>query len=46
VDALAGVFIVTRILHGAFYIADRSSLRSIAYLAGLGSTIGLFVAAA
>jgi uncharacterized MAPEG superfamily protein len=46
VDTLAAIFIAARVLHGACYVADRSSLRSIAYLAGLGCTIGLFAAGA
>ena len=46
VDWLAGIFIAARILHGVFYIANRSTLRSAAWLLGLIAVIGLFVAAA
>jgi uncharacterized MAPEG superfamily protein len=44
IDTLAGTFIVVRVLHGLFYITDRASLRSLAYIAGLLCVVGLFVA--
>ena len=46
IDMLALAYIGARILYGIFYIADRSTLRSLAWVAGLGCVIGLFVAAA
>lgn len=46
IDLLALGFIGARILHGVFYIADRSTARSIAWTVGFGCMIGLFVAAA
>jgi uncharacterized MAPEG superfamily protein len=46
VDALALAFIAARLLHGAFYLADQATLRSVAWLAGMACVIGLFVIAA
>lgn len=43
---LAALFIVSRILHGVFYVLDRSTARSIAWLGGMAAVVGLFVAAA
>lgn len=37
------VFIVARVLHAVFYLADRDALRSLAYLVALGSVICIFV---
>jgi len=45
INTLAIVFIGARILHGIFYITDRSTLRSLVWLAGFGSVIALFVSA-
>jgi len=42
VDALALGFIGARILYGLLYIADWASLRSLAWIAGLGCVIALF----
>jgi uncharacterized MAPEG superfamily protein len=46
IDLLALVFIAARIGHGLLYIADRATLRSIAWTIGFGCVVGLFVAAA
>ena len=43
---LAALFIVSRLLHGVFYIANRSTLRSAAWLGGMVAVVGLFAAAA
>ena len=43
---LAGIFILARVLHGLFYVIDQATARSVAWLAGMASVIGLFVAAA
>lgn len=46
-SALASiVFVVARLLHAVFYIADLSTLRSLSFLVGLGCCIWLFVIAA
>ncbi len=39
IDALAGVFILARIIHGVAYIKDQPRLRSLAW----GIIIALFV---
>lgn len=44
VDVLAVVFMIARILHGIFYITDRSTLRSVVWLTGFMCVVGLFVA--
>ena len=46
VDTLAIVFVVTRIAHFAAYVADLAALRSLLWLVGIGSVVGLFAAAA
>ena len=43
---LAALFIVSRILHGVFYVLDRSTARSVSWAGGMIAVIGLFVAAA
>ncbi len=45
-NALAALFIVSRLLHGVFYILDLSTARSAAWFGGLVAVVGLFVAAA
>jgi uncharacterized MAPEG superfamily protein len=45
INVLAMLFLAARILHGIFYIADQSTLRSLVWLAGFGSVIALFVTA-
>lgn len=46
VDALAIAFIVARLAYGALYMADLATLRSLAWVVGLGCVVGLFVIAA
>jgi len=46
IDALAGTFMITRLLHGAFYITDKPTLRSLVYMVGLLCTVGFFIAGA
>jgi uncharacterized MAPEG superfamily protein len=46
VDTLAVAWVVARIAYVAFYLADRSALRSAAQLVSLACVAGLFVAAA
>lgn len=45
-NLLAVIFIVLRVLYGAFYVANQATLRSLAWLGGLACVIGLFVVAA
>lgn len=40
------VFVAARVLHGAFYLADRATLRSIVWLVGIACSVGLIVQAA
>jgi uncharacterized MAPEG superfamily protein len=40
------VFIVARVLHAVFYLADQDKLRSLVWIVGFGSCIWLFVLAA
>lgn len=46
VNALCGVFLAARVLHGLAYIADQATLRSLLWTVGFGCVIGLFVIAA
>ena len=46
IDMLALAFIACRIVYAVLYITDRASLRSVAWIAGYGCVIGLFIAAA
>lgn len=45
-DALAGAFIAARIAYTWAYLADRHTLRSVLWMAGMACVIGLFIAAA
>jgi len=45
-DRLAVFFIVSRLLYIAFYLVDRSTLRSLAWLAGLITTFTIFASGA
>lgn len=36
------LFVVMRVLHGLFYIADKAPLRSIAFIVGVGCCIRIF----
>jgi len=44
VDTLAMVFVAARVAHLAFYLADLATLRSLAWFAGIGSAVAIFVA--
>lgn len=46
IDLIAALFVTLRVLHGLFYIVDRSTLRSAVWIAGLGCVVSLFVIAA
>ena len=45
VNTLALVFIGARVLHLTFYLANQATLRSLAWFAGFGSIIAIFVVA-
>jgi uncharacterized MAPEG superfamily protein len=42
IDGLAILFVASRVLYVAFYVADRATLRSLAWLAGLITTVTIF----
>jgi uncharacterized MAPEG superfamily protein len=46
IDLFAVIFILARLLYIAFYLADKATLRSLAWFVGLGSVIALFLAVA
>lgn len=46
IDKLALLFLAARIGHLGAYLADLAALRSLLWLVGIGSVVGLFVAAA
>lgn len=46
IDQLAMVFIAARIAYTIFYLTDRASLRSVAFLVAYACVIGLFMLAA
>jgi uncharacterized MAPEG superfamily protein len=46
ITMLAVSFIIARILHGAFYIADKHVLRSLSWFAGIGCVATLMIQAA
>ncbi|MEC5218091.1 putative MAPEG superfamily protein [Actimicrobium sp. GrIS 1.19] len=46
IDALAIVFVLARLAYTAFYLADKPSLRSVAWFVGYASVLGLFGVAA
>ena len=45
IDMIAVVYVVLRILHGIFYIFDKSTLRSLVWFGALGCVIALFIIA-
>lgn len=45
IDALAVGFVAARLAYGIFYLADWATLRSLAWTAGFGCVIALFVIA-
>lgn len=46
VNALAGGFVVLRLIYGLLYIADRPAARSLVWTAAFGCVLGLFGLAA
>jgi uncharacterized MAPEG superfamily protein len=46
ISALAVAFVVFRVLHGVFYLADRDALRSLSWLLGIACVLALMVQAA
>ncbi|CAM2068133.1 MAPEG family protein [Sulfidibacter corallicola] len=46
VDMLAIAFILFRVLHGVFYIANIHWMRSLVWFGAIGSVVGLFTASA
>jgi uncharacterized MAPEG superfamily protein len=46
VDVLAMTCVVARVFYLAFYLADLSRLRSLAWFVGIGSAVAIFVAGA
>jgi uncharacterized MAPEG superfamily protein len=42
IDGLAMLFVASRVLYIAFYVADRATLRSLAWFAGLIATVTIF----
>lgn len=42
----AMLFVIARIAHGLFYLADLDKLRSLSWMVGLGAVIWLFILAA
>lgn len=46
IDLLAVVFVIARACYVGFYVADLSTLRSLAWFVGIGSAVALFFAAA
>lgn len=46
IAALAVAFIVCRVLHGLFYIADKHALRSLVWAIGIGCVVALMAQAA
>jgi uncharacterized MAPEG superfamily protein len=45
IDILAAVWVLARVAHVAFYLTDRSTLRSSAQFVSLACVLGLFVVA-
>jgi len=46
IDTLALVFVAARVAYLCFYLADRATLRSLAWFVGLASVVAIFVSAA
>ena len=45
VDILAGIFLLCRIAHGAVYIGNYPSIRSLVWSTGFLATVGLYITA-
>lgn len=46
IDVLAGLFLLTRLLHGIVYIADWATIRSLVWTTGFLSVVGLYLSPA
>jgi uncharacterized MAPEG superfamily protein len=46
VELCAGIFILARVAYVAFYLMDNDKMRSLAWLAGVASTVALYVSSA
>jgi len=46
INLLAIAFVIARVLHGVFYVANVQALRSLVWLAGFASALALIVMAA
>ena len=46
VDVLAVTFVLARVLYLAFYLTDKSLLRSLAWFVGIGAAVAIFLAGA
>lgn len=46
IATLAMTFVIARVLHGVFYLADRATLRSLAWLVGVACSFALLTQAA
>lgn len=42
IDTLAIIFVISRIIYGAYYLANKAMLRTVAWMLGFGCVIGLF----
>lgn len=45
IDTLAIAFVISRIIYGACYLADKAIFRTVVWMFGFGCVIGLFVIA-
>ncbi|MBB5016894.1 putative MAPEG superfamily protein [Chitinivorax tropicus] len=44
IDTLAIAFVLIRLVYGLCYLADQQALRSLVWFAGIGCTIGIYLA--
>jgi len=45
IDGLALVFVASRVVYTAFYVADKAALRSLVWMVGFGCTVALYAVA-
>ena len=45
IGAIAALFVVCRVLHGVFYVGNKSSLRSLVWFVGLACVVSLLAMA-
>ncbi len=43
IDRLAVIFVLSRVGHGLLYLADRSTLRSLVWMVGIATMVGLYI---